>query len=391
MADLAELPFPPDDPGLATAPVGAPAPRGLHVVLVPGEAVPLVALDLPDRLRGAAREQVAQRQLADLLGAEAGALQMRPYALDGNAEGWTHVLVTERAALDRWRGQVGKGCVAVLPDYLALPVDETSWTLAGTPDRLRARFGPADGTTTTEVALCLQAEAILAREGAPERVYRFGPPLPEFEAWLAARNIPLISDPGDKAAGLRAFSRGETGLDLRADPQAARRRLRRQLSAWRWPVLTGAVAAGLWAAAQISVIRATEAETTALTARAMDLTRAEFIPSGPILDMRVQIARALAEQRSALRARSGDSSPLDLFAGAAPVLSGAGARLDTVAWAPEQGLQLVLEMGDFAAVDALVDSLAAEGLRITVRDARLGGDGGGVLADLTIQDPEQGG
>mgnify|MGYP000406782954 CR=1 FL=1 len=140
MADLAELPFPPDDPGLATAPVGAPAPRGRHVVLVPGEAVPLVALDLPDRLRGAAREQVAQRQLADLLGAEAGALQMRPYALDGNAEGWTHVLVTERAALDRWRGQVGKGCVAVLPDYLALPVDETSWTLAGTPDRLRARI-----------------------------------------------------------------------------------------------------------------------------------------------------------------------------------------------------------------------------------------------------------
>lgn len=390
MADLAEFPLPPDDPGLATAPVGGPVPRGRYVTLVPGEAVPLVALDLPGRLRGVAREQVAQRQLADLLGPEAGALQMRPFALDGNAEGWTRVLVVDRAALERWRGQVGKGCVAVLPDYLALPVGNTCWTVAGTPDRLRARFGPADGVTTTEAALCLQTEAIMARDGAPERVHRYGPPLPEFEAWLAARDIPVVAGGPDKRADLRAFSRGETGLDLRADPQAARGRLRRQLSAWRWPVLTGAVAAGLWAAAQIAVIRATEAETAALTARAMELTRAEFVTSGPILDMRVQIARALAEQRSALRARSGDSSPLDLFAGAAPVLSGAGARLDTVAWAPDEGLQLVLEMGDFAAVDALVDSLAAEGLRITVRDARLGGEGG-VIADLTIREPEQGG
>ncbi|WP_421905393.1 type II secretion system protein GspL [Mameliella sp.] len=390
MADLAEFSPVPTDPGLATAPVGGPVPRGRYVALVPGEAVPLVALDLPGRLRGVAREQVAQRQLSDLLGPEAGALQMRPFALDGNAEGWTRVLVVERAALARWREQVGKGCVAVLPDYLALPVDESSWTVAGTPERVRARFGPADGVTTTETALCLQAEAIMARDGAPDRVWRYGPPLPEFEAWLTARDIPLVEGMPDKGADLRAFSRGETGLDLRADPQAARRRLRRQLSAWCWPVLTGAVAAGLWAAAQIAVIRATEAETAALTARATELTRAEFIPSGPILDMRVQIARALAEQRSTLRGRSGRVSPLDLFAGAAPVLSGAGARLETVAWAPEDGLQLVLDMGDFAAVDALVDSLAAEGLRITVRDARLGEEGN-VTADLTIREPEQGG
>ena len=37
-------------------------------------------------------------------------------------------------------------------------------------------------------------------------------------------------------------------------------------------------------------------------------------------------ARSWPAYEAWFRARSGDSSPLDLFAGAAPVLSGAGAR-----------------------------------------------------------------
>ncbi|WP_323769597.1 GspL/Epsl periplasmic domain-containing protein [Antarctobacter sp.] len=382
----------PTDPGLATVPIAEPAPRGRYVALVPGEAVPLVTLDLPNGLRGRAREQVAQRQLADMLGADAASLQLRPFAPEGMAETWSKVMLAERAQVAKWRGQTGGRCAAVLPDYLALPVSEGVWTVVGTPDRLRVRFGPGDGATTTEGALCLQAARLVAAGHAPDRVLRFGAPLPAFEGWLAQAGIPLETDPTKAgSAPLRAFSRGELTLDLRADPQAARTRLQRQVRAWQWPVLTGAVAAALWAATQLTVIRAVEEETATVTTRALQATRQNFVPAGPILDMRVQVARVLADERAALRASNDDVSPLDLFADAAPVVSGAGADLQSVAWEPSGGLRLVLQAGDFAAVDALVDALGAEGLRVTVRDARLAEDSGRVTADLEIGLPENGG
>ncbi|MBV7394470.1 type II secretion system protein GspL [Mameliella sediminis] len=387
MTERADPAFLPTDPGLPTAPISGPQPRGRYVALVPGEQVPLLLLDLPPGVRGAAREQVAQRQLADVMGARAGATQMRPFALEGEAESWTRVLVTERDVLDQWRAKAGGRCVAILPDYLALPVAKGDWSVSGSPSRVRARFGPHDGVTTTEAALCLQATRIIADGNVPGKVVRLGPPLPAFEALLADKGIEWQTQPDPDA---RAFARGEAALDLRADPQASRTRLRRQVRVWQWPVLTGAVAAALWAAAQMTVIRAVEQETVALTARSVEITRAEFLPAGPILDLRVQVARALAEQRGQLRADSGQASPLDLFADAAPVLSGAEARLQSVDWTPGEGLRLGVEMGDFAAVDALVEALAAGGLRVSIRDARLG-SGGSVEADLTVAEPEQGG
>tara|TARA_R100000789_G_scaffold96738_1_gene98614 strand:+ start:17533 stop:18711 length:1179 start_codon:yes stop_codon:yes gene_type:complete len=392
MIDKVDIKAPPSDPGLATAPITEPAPRGRYVALVPGEAVPVMTLDLPKGLRGRAREQVAQRQLADMLGADATTLQLRPFAPEGMAETWSKVMVAERGQIAAWRGQAGRRCAAVLPDYLALPVAEGIWTVAGTPGRVRVRFGPGDGATTTEGALCLQAARLVAAGETPQQVLRYGASLPSFEGWLQQAGIPLETDPDRTgSAPLRAFSRGELTLDLRADPQAARTRLRRQVRAWQWPVLTGAAAAALWAATQLTVIHAVNEETATLTARALQATRQHFVPSGPILDIRVQVARVLADERAALRASSDEASPLDLFADAAPVLSGAGADLQSVAWEPAGGMRVVLKADDFEAVDALVDALAEEGLRVTVRDARLAEDTGRVTANLELGLPENGG
>lgn len=376
---------------LATAPVtGGTLPRGRYVALVPGEAAPLIALDLPPGLRGAAREQVAQRQLGDLLGDGAAGVQMRPFALGGAAEGWTRVMVTAPADLARWRGLAGRRCVALLPDYLALPVAEGLWTVAAEEGRVRARFGPAEGVTTTETGLCLQAARLLEAGPRPDRVLRYGAPLPAFEAQMEAAGVPVTTDARKTAPG-PAFARGELALDLRADPQAARQRLVRQIRAWRWPVLTGALAAGLWAAAQLTVIRATEEAAAALNAGTLQVVRESFVPSGPILDARVQVARALDEARAQLRAKGGEVSPLDLLADAAPVIAGAGAELRLVSWQPDTGLRLELRLADFAAVDALVDALSAGGLRVSVRDARLAEATGRVTADLNLARPEGGG
>jgi len=349
-------------------------------------------LDLPAKLRGAAREAVAQRQLIDMLGPEAEMLQMRPFTLGGAGDGWGRVLVADRAQLAAWRGMAGRHCVALLPDYLALPIAEGLWTVAGEGGHVRARFGPEDGTTTTESVLCLQAARYLSEDVRPDRVLRFGPPLPAFEAQMAEAGITVVTDP--KEAGTpppRTFALGELALDLRADPQAARTRMVRQIRAWRWPVLTGALAAGLWAAAQLTVIRATEAEIAALTAETLQTTRQTFVPNGPILDIRVQIARVLNDAREALRAESNDVSPLSLFARAAPVISSAQAAPQSVAWEAGGGLRLVLRLDDFAAADALVDALAALDLRVEMQDARLSEDNDRVMVDIELMMPENGG
>jgi general secretion pathway protein L len=365
--------------------------RGRHVVLVPGESLPLIALDLPQGLRGAARERVAQRQLTDMLGADAEAVQMRPFTPEGGADGWTRVLLADRAQMALWRGQVGRRCIALLPDYLALPVAKGLWTVAAEGARVRVRFGTGDAATTSEPALCLQAAQHLSGGQRPEQILRYGDPLPRFEAQMAEAGIPILSDPAKvaaEAASMRAFGQGELTLDLRADPQAARTRLLRQIGAWRWPVLTAAVAAALWAAAQLTVIRATEAETAALTSGILQTTRQSFVPSGPILDIRVQVARVLAEKRAALRADAGQVSPLDVFAMAAPVIVDAGAVPQSIAWNAGGGLRMVLTLNDFGAVDALVESLSSQDLQVTIQDARLSEGTGKVTADIEVGLPE---
>ena len=53
-------------------------PSGAHVAVVPGAQAPLLALELPDGLRGIARERVAQRQLVEQLSSRAEAFEMLP-------------------------------------------------------------------------------------------------------------------------------------------------------------------------------------------------------------------------------------------------------------------------------------------------------------------------
>ena len=388
---LAATPLPKTDPPTVLIDgAGGAMLRGRYVALVPGEDVPLLALDLPPALRGVARENVAHRQMVDLLGPEAAALQMRPFAPGDAAEGWDRVLAVDRGKLALWRGQAGRRCVALLPDYLAVPVDDGQWSVAAEQGRIRVRFGPVDGATTSEPVLCLQAAQVLAWGQRPDRVLRYGDPLPVFEAQMAEAGIPVVTDTKALSA-LRAFAHGELSLDLRADPQAARTRLMRQIGAWRWPVLTGALAAGLWAAAQLTVIHATQTETATLTAATLQTTRDSFVPVGPILDIRVQVSRVLSEGRAALRQDSSEVSPLDLFATAAPVIADAGAEPQSVTWEADGGLRLVLHMADFAAVDALVDALAAQGLRVSVRDARLTEGSTRVVAELDLTPQESDG
>ena len=95
-------------------------PSGAHVAVVPGAQAPLLALELPDGLRGIARERVAQRQLVEQLSSRAEAFEMLPFLPKG-AKRWTRVLVADAEQAGQWRKTLGHNYKKLIPNYLTLP------------------------------------------------------------------------------------------------------------------------------------------------------------------------------------------------------------------------------------------------------------------------------
>ncbi|MFZ5964845.1 type II secretion system protein GspL [Thalassococcus sp. BH17M4-6] len=369
--------------------LGAETPAGRHVALVPGAEVPLLALDLPERLRGPAREDVARRQLRDRIGMDAARIEMRPFPPPGGGDGWRRALVADAEALAGWRAQAGPGCRAVLPDYLGLPAAADLWSINVTSGSVQARLGLEDG---------FSADPDLARLMLDRALEEGDPPAPKavllkgedagIGALFAARDIPVVSE----AAALdplgitapQVLGHGEMSFDLRTDPRAARDRLRARVLPWRWPLLIGLLAAGLWGAAQVVGTRALEREIRAERAATLALVRENFVPTGPVLDVRTQVARALAARQDAARDWRGRVSPLTLLGQIARVVDDSGAvsedyGFDRDVWT------VVLRLGDFAAAEALVSALREAGLQVEVADLRVSDGDSGVRAELQVR------
>ncbi len=356
----------------------AATPSARQVALVPGALVPILTLDLPKGLRGETREQVARRQLGDLIGQGVEAVEMRPFYGPRDKEAWTRALVVGRADMERWRGLAGQACRAVLPDYLALPAGENVWTVSATKTGIMARLGPEDGFSAPRPAALAQITRALAETAQkPHSFLRLGDdPLPEIEALAEAHGIPVLSDIAQ--ADARVLAHGELAFDLRRNPQAARTRLRARLLPWRWPAIAALIAAGIWAATQMVAIDRLTRHRADLTRATTLLVREHFVPTGPILDIRTQVARALADRQAATN--GGNTNPdkagfLDVFGRAAPVLAREGATIDLVRHNSAQGLRVQLVLTDFAALDRLVAALQAAGLTVLVAQSRAGDSG----------------
>lgn len=392
---------------------GGQAPDRPHVALVPGAEVPLLALDLPPGLRGQTREDVARRQLQDLLGLsgepgretgrETGGIEIRPFPASSPPGLWIRALVAGTDRVARWRDRAAPAATALIPDYLALPAAEGVWTLAGgvgaggAGGTVLARLGPGDGfAAEPELARMLLLRALgTVPDGAPDRprALLLEPGAPDWAAALfEAEGIAVLTAPAEaEALGLappRRFAHGETAVDLRADPRAERARLARRVLPWRWPLLAGLLAAGIWSAAQIVAVRALDEAARAERQAATALVRAEFVPSGPLLDLPVQVGRALDGMRGEAEAWRARVSPLTLLSRAAPVIAGAGeapeAELGEVRYGPSEGLVLGLRLADFSALDRLVQALGAAGLVVELRESRVAEGGAGVEAELGL-------
>ncbi|WP_170125472.1 type II secretion system protein GspL [Jannaschia seohaensis] len=360
-----------------------------QILLVPGAEVAVLTLDLPPKLRGQAREQVARRQLRDRLGPGADRIEMRPFP-EGDGAAWTRVLVAARAHVDGWRAQAGQGGRAVLPDYLALPTAPGVWTVTRGPSGLAVRLGPWDGFGgSDEVALALFERALRDVSPLPSAVLALGPGLSRLTALATARGIPVETSPAAIAArGLPApalLAHGEEALDLRRDPQVARSRLARRVLVWRWPMVLGLLAAGLWAASQILLYQRLEAETARLTAETTALVRESFVPTGPILDVRIQVSRALAERRAATETGPEAAAPLALLNRAAIVLAARGARPESLRYTEDGVLVVAAEVADFAEAEALAQALRDDGLQVEPVDTSARDGVAGVRTELRLR------
>lgn len=371
---------------------GAPVLKARQVGLVPGADVPLMAVTLPAALRGHAREQVAERQMRDALSGGRDTIEIRPFHTPDQERAWGRVLVADRAKLAEWRRLAGPTCKAVLPDYLALPTGAGVWTLARSGAVVLARLGPGDGfSASPAVAVRMLKDALAGAAPAPKAVFSPKALGPDLETLFNDHDIPIVADAAAlKALGAeppRVLAHGELGFDLRRDPRAARARLRRSVLPWRWPVLVGLLAAGLWAGAQTLGIRGFEDQTTQTRIATLETVRTHFVPTGPVLDVRTQVSRALAEARVAALGAGEAVSPLDLLGLASDVMTRQNAQPDYIDYTEADGLSAAVRVENFAAADDLAAALRDTGLVITVVESRVSDGDDGVRTELRIAPP----
>ncbi|WGW05915.1 type II secretion system protein GspL [Tropicibacter oceani] len=370
---------------------GADSIGARQIVLVPGGSVPLVALDLPDRLRGQAREQVARRKLADRLGLRPEQIAMRPFSVatrQARPEAWDRVLTAEKGWLDGLHALPGR---AVLPDYLSLPTAPNLWTvqetqIAGHP-QIMLRFGPQDGMTAQPALALAALRRALAKGPLPKAIYApagvpagLGDLAAEFDVALAQTKTQLVAL--DIAPVVLGF--GELSCDLRKNPMAARARLADRVLPWRWTALAGGLAAALWAAVQVVGLQRAEARTQELTAQTTALVQQHFTDGGAVLDARLQVSRALAQMQSQTAPTGDDRDPLDLIHSISGVLRGAQVTPELVEFRAEEGLRVIASLPDFAAADRLAAALRADGLTVDMREARTEDGEAGVRAEFAI-------
>ncbi|WP_104019462.1 hypothetical protein [Roseovarius nitratireducens] len=367
---------------------GAPLPDGPFVATVPGADAPLLPLDLPSGLKGVARERVARRQLRDA-GCAAG-LDLRPARLGPRRESWARMLVCDGVLRADWATLVapaGRRCRAVLPDYLTLPAAPGLWVIeAGEGGTVRARLGLEDGfAAEPDLARALLEEAV--KEVAPAAILRLGAPCVPLDDWLTPLGVPVSDGPEALATtGIAQpvrLGHGELALDLARDPEALRVALRGSLLRIAAALVLALGGFGLWATSvQIETERLRDLDRS-YRANAEAMLRVALVPSGPVLDIRAQAEGALSRARAEAEAARVRSRPLDVLRAAGEVLAAHDPRVTRVSYQPGLGLVIDLEIGDFAALDALVSDLASAGTEARVARS-VAREGSGVEAVLAL-------
>ncbi|MEL7116732.1 MAG: type II secretion system protein GspL [Pseudomonadota bacterium] len=375
------------DRGIPAAPLfwnlgeGAP-PGGAHVALVPGASAPVLPIELPPTLSGAAREQVAERQLIEQLSLAPATFEMHPLQ-PKSAKSWSHVVVLDSERAKQWRGATTRATTALLPDYMALPTADGLWAIVVDADTVSVRIGADEGLSGERDLV----EAQLSRAAPPDVILRLGDADQELDDFLLGFDADIVTDPAElKKAGITVVRWADSvgGLNLLAPPSASVDRLRAGLKRWRMAAVAAAVAAIAWMGSTWAEMQAAETRAALAEQRIEGLVREHFVPSGPILDVRAQVTAAVEAALVPDVIELQTIPAMVQFQIAAEILTRDGANVLSVFFRPETGLETIVATDDFSVLDDLIIGLQDADFLVEQLESRAQ-QTGGVVAQLRLE------
>lgn len=358
------------------------------VAMIRGADAPLHEFNLPKGLRGQAREKVARRQVADNLGLAQNDVEVRPFLTGADKGLWTRAIVVASDKMATQRGKFAAGrALAILPDYLTLPATTDVWVIEVQDDTVKIRIGLNDGFSG-EPDLALLQLAEIQKSAVPRAILRLGGTDAAIDGFLARLNLPILQDAkdftGDLAPAPQLFAHGELLADLSQNAQAAFYAMKRVFRTWRFFVILVALAVVLWSVS-MNLRTAELAESAVETRRqTTQLVRDNFIPTGPILDVRAQVSGAISGLNSQIQTARNKVAPLDLLKSTALVAAAAPTSILGAFYQAGDGLNVTFQTGDFAALDRLVAALEAADIAVTIGQSSASENGEGVTSQLML-------
>ena len=204
------------------------------VVFAPGTEVVLTKVAVPAKKRRQLLQAVPYL-LEDHFAADVEDLH---FALGDVTAGEAAVAVVSRSVLDDWLAPVqalGADVSAVIPEYLALPLEDAAWTVLRSGDQVVVRQGGQAGLAIDAENLADVLAIMLEEAGdnRPEklRVYDFDtPPLALDEAGVA---VETVSTPGHPLDVMMAGYRADQAFNLLQGEYSQSERLGRLWRPWR--------------------------------------------------------------------------------------------------------------------------------------------------------------
>ena len=391
---------------LSDPPMAWPAARRA-VLLVPGEDAIVLSFEMPTKVRRSAADRITFFAVQDLVGEDMEDLhfvRLPRGAEDGPEQ--TRAIVTSRTSMDAWlrrAEEVGLRLAGILPDYLALPWTPGEWTVSTEPSRLRVRFGRFDGFAA-EPGL---GAAILERRlkdtaPSPSRIRLLGAGAAEAAAPDNGDGNPaeraldaLLARIGEAGvpvgrealpAGVPQFRHGEFDANLIAGAYSESLGLLQEVSRWGVPAGLAAAALLAWALDIGLTLREEQAELEVLDRSIEELFRAEFVPDGPIMDIRLQAARSLETLRAQPASARSAGGFLVLLAAGSETLAENDRRVSRLSYR-DGVLTAEVTLADFRALERLNAELADKRLEVEVQSSAASGEEG-VNATIVLRPGE---
>lgn len=286
------------------------------------------------------------------------------------------VAVIEKNTLERWLdvlSEAGFKPHVLVPDVLALPLNDDEWTVLLHEDTAWVRTGPHTGFTCEADNLEILLNAELQTRTPPQRVriWNHGSAVPE--PVLDREDVEVEVTRTDQTP-LDTLARGykrDHAINLLQGEYSYRQEFGKMLKPWRVPgVLLGVLLVLLFGATGVEYFQL-KAENERLNAEILEVYKQVFPRSRNTTDPRRQFENALAD----LGGGGGEQSPLlELMNVAATELNALGsARILSINFTGER-LDIETSVNDVQQLDGLKQALEGKGLETEIQSASAEGD-----------------